>query len=103
MNMSKISHVIAAVSTAIVFASFAYTVQAGTERSPVDGCIECGQALLSCAQGVLAESNACVTSCGGDHVCLEACGDNAQTGINSCKASYEACKDSSCTLPAGRP
>lgn len=97
------NHVLAVFISLLFLGSLTNAAHAGPERSPMYGCIECGQALLSCAEGVLSESRDCVMSCGGDTACLESCGDSAKSGISACKSSYEACKDSACTRPGGRP
>jgi hypothetical protein len=83
--------------------SLSTSVQAGPENSPMAACLQCGQALLTCTQGVLTEFQQNIITCGGDTACIDGYGTISSTGIDACKTSYEACQADLCTLPDNRP
>ena len=64
--------------------------------SPTDtACADdCGQALGTCAQGVVTTAKACARDCRGTsdpRSCLQACASAAQSGGEACGASFQTC------------
>ena len=82
-------------------------------RTCVDGCApppnsscngDCGQALGTCAQSVVATAQACIAACPKGHdrlPCLQGCAAGAQSGAAQCASDFDSCRAACAGSPSG--